>query len=152
MTSRLPLALAILTAFPGTFARLAATNNGPEAAVLLVESRRIQAMVNRDVVLLQQILSDDLVYTHSTAHVDDKASFIASIQSGELRYEAMKHSEVRPRIYGDTAVLTGQSAVVATSPRSNGRQSISIRFISVYAKQAGNWKQAAWQSTRIPEQ
>lgn len=124
-----------------------------EQEVLQVENARIQAVLQGDTTALDRILADDLVYTHSTARVDTKAQFLGSINSGDLKYESMKHDDLKVRVYGDAAVLTGRSAVKVSSPRTQGQTlSMEIRLISVYAKQNGRWQQVAWQSTRIAQQ
>ena len=44
--------------------------------ILALENRRIEAMLKGDVQALEEILADDLVYTHTTARLDTKTSFI----------------------------------------------------------------------------
>jgi hypothetical protein len=122
----------------------------PEKEVLRVENQRIQAVLRRDTAALEQLLADELVYTHSTGRVDSKAQFIHSIESGDLNYLAMKHSNFDARVYGDVAVLTGRSAVKVKSPHTgNQTADLDLRFLNVYAKRRGQWQQVAWQSTRI---
>jgi len=125
----------------------------PEKEVLRVENERIQAVLLRDTAALEQLLADELVYTHSTGPVDSKARFIHSIESGDLNYLAMKHSDLDARLYGDVAVLTGRSAVKVESPRTGSQiVDLDIRFMNVYSKRKGQWQQVAWQSTRIAPQ
>jgi ketosteroid isomerase-like protein len=53
------------------------------------------------------------------------------------------------RFYGDVAVITGTCRTQVTS---GGRDlDLKLRFTEVYAKQAGAWKMALWQSTRVPD-
>jgi ketosteroid isomerase-like protein len=94
-------------------------------------------------------LSDDLLYTHSSARVETKAEFLAALRSGELKYEAMNHEDLKVRVYGDTALVTGRSAVRV---RSRGQENnLQIRFLAVYVRKAGHWQMVAWQSTRFPQ-
>lgn len=123
-----------------------------EQEVLQVENERIQAVVGVDTQALDRILADTLVYTHSSARVESKAQFIKSLQTGELKYESIKHQDLKARVYGDVAVLIGQSAVQVRSAQTGGQaRSLDIRFLNVYAKLEGRWQQVAWQSTRISQ-
>ena len=100
-----------------------------EQEVLQVESERVQAVVRADTAALDRILAD------------------------ELTYLAMKHDDVRVRVYGDVAVLAGRSAAKVKSPRTQGQtMDLDIRFLNVYARRNARWQQVAWQSTRIAPQ
>ena len=121
----------------------------PDSAqeVRALEQKRVSALVAGDVKTLESIFSDDLTYTHSSGKLDTKAQFLEGVKSGALKYEAMNHQDVGARGYGDAVVLTGTSEVKV---KSEGQAlSFRIRFISVYAKQRGQWRMIAWQSTRI---
>ena len=53
------------------------------------------------------------------------------------------------RFYGDAAIVSGTCRVQVTS---SGRDlDLKLRFTELYAKQAGAWKMALWQSTRLPD-
>jgi ketosteroid isomerase-like protein len=44
-----------------------------------------EATTHADVAALNQILSDDLTYTHSSGNTQSKAEFIASVRSKEVQ-------------------------------------------------------------------
>jgi len=145
--------LVFLLAIAATWSVAQTIEKTPEKEVLRVENERIQAVLHRDTAALEQLLADELVYTHSTGRVDSKAQFIHSIQSGDLNYLAMKHSNLDARVYGDVAVLTGRSAVKVKSPHTENQiVDLDLRFLNVYAKRNGQWQQLAWQSARIAPQ
>ena len=123
--------------------------NQKEQEVLLVEQERVAAVISANVARLQQLLSDDLTYTHSSALVESKSDFLNSIKSGTIKYEAMNHKMVKVSLYGDTAVLRGQSDVKLQSKGQPA--SFQIRFIAVYVKKDGRWQMTAWQSTRMQQ-
>ena len=54
--------------------------------ILALENRRIEAMLKGDVQTLEEILADDLIYTHTTARLDDKASFIDAEKTAKSVY------------------------------------------------------------------
>jgi ketosteroid isomerase-like protein len=127
----------------------AQTKSDDGEQVKRLESERVKALVAGDVKTIEQVFADDLVYTHSNAVLDTKASFIESIKSGAVKYEEMSHRDVKARAYSNTVVLTGASAVRV---RANGRQmSFQIRFTNVYVRRDGRWQMVAWQSSRLPQ-
>ena len=143
------LLLSLLTV-PSLPARAANHQDKTTQDVREVEKRRIQYLTGGDLTQLERILSDDLIYTHSSGRVESKAQFLAALRSGEMKYEAMDHEDVQVRVYGDTAVLTGRSRVKLKSKGED--RSFPLRFTLVYAKQERQWRMVGWQSTRLPEQ
>jgi len=120
-----------------------------ERQVLEVQAGRFQAMIDVDIEELDVILSDDLTYTHTSGHIETKGEFLTSLRSQEITYESIKPQEIKIRIYDNTAVVTGISAM-RISVREQ-QLSFSIRFIEVYQKSDANWQLVAWQSTRLRE-
>jgi len=119
-----------------------------EQEIRELETRRFKAQINADAATLDRILSDDLTYVHSSAHVDTKVSYIASIRSGELKYVSIVPDELKVRVYGNTAVVTGRGEFKA---QSQGQPvNIQLRFTDVYVRRDGRWQMVAWESTRIP--
>jgi len=99
--------------------------------------------------LVTTLLSDDLIYTHSTARLDTKQSLIGAMASGTTVYTAVEPSEVTAQDLGDAVVLTG---VARISVMSRGTpNSFRVRFTDVYANTGGQWQMVTWQSTRLPE-
>lgn len=143
MTSRLTVA-ALLAAALALPARAHAQS--AEQAVRQVEDRRIKALVDDDVATLEAIFADDLTYTHSSAAVDTKASYIAALRSGKTKYESVDRQPSTVRVYGDVAVMTGE-ALVGLRGRA---EKLALRYTLVYVKQGGQWRMVAWQSTRLP--
>ena len=113
--------------------------------IIALENRRIEAMINADVQALEEILADDLIYTHKTARLDTKTSFIEAISSGRSNYRSVQRKDVKVRQFGDTAVVTGQAKFHV------GDNKFEARFIDVYAKRNDAWQMVAWQSTRLPD-
>ena len=117
--------------------------------IVELEGERIKAMIDADAEALDRILSDDLTYIHTTTREDSKKSLTDSLTSGSLSYQAIDTEDVKVRIYGDAAVVTGGAAIKVSS---GGRLlEFNILFTDVYAKREGSWQMVAWQSTRKPE-
>jgi len=120
-----------------------------EAKILQLENRRIQAMVKADTEELNQVLADDLTYTHSSGQVDSKSQLVESLKSGARKYQAIEPEDVKVRVYRDAAIVTGRARLKTVS---KGQESnFQVRFTDIYANKGGRWQMVAWQSTRLPE-
>ena len=119
-----------------------------EQEIMQLEQERVDAVVKGDTAKLEQMFADELVYTHSNARVESKSDFLNSVKTGSIKYEAMKHSNVKVSMYGNTAVMRGESDIKVVN---NGQPvAFRIRFLNVYVKKDGRWQMTAWQSTRLP--
>src|SRR3954468_11906888 len=117
--------------------------------VIEVDRKRMSAMAQKDIATLNEVIADDLVYTHSSARLDTKQSLIGNMESGSTVYTAVEPSDVKAQDLGDTVVLTGSCRI---SVMSQGRpNSFGVRFTDVYANKGGRWQMVTWQSTRTPD-
>ena len=54
--------------------------------IIDLDKKRMTAMAEKDIRTLNDIISDDLVYTHSSARLDTKQSLIGNMESGSTVY------------------------------------------------------------------
>lgn len=117
--------------------------------IIDLDRKRMQAMAAKDIATLNEVLADDLIYTHSSARLDTKQSLIGNMQSGSTVYQSVEPSEVKAQDLGDAVVLTG---VAHIKVNSGGKpMAFGVRFTDVYAKRGGKWQMVSWQSTKLPE-
>ena len=118
------------------------------ARIIALDKERMQAMADKDIAKLNNLLCKNLVYTHSSARLDTKQSLITGMESGSTVYISVQPSEVEAQDLGDVVVLTG---VAQISVVSNGTPNeFGVRFTDVYQNQGGTWRMVAWQSTKLP--
>ena len=111
--------------------------------VLQAEERRRQALLAGDTAALQTLLADALVYVHSTATSDSKASYLAKLQSGSLKYVSLHFEDLQARVLGHCAVVTGRmSAEVSKDGQSKQVRSL---FITVWSADGEVGAPALWQ-------
>ena len=123
------------------------TDNGQK--IIDLDRQRMNAMGQKDIATLNALLSDDLIYTHSSARLDTKKSLIEAMESGKTVYTAVVPSDVKAQDLGTAVVLTGVARIHVLS---NGKpNSFGVRFTDVYVDNGGQWQMVAWQSTRLPE-
>ena len=118
-----------------------------EQAVRDADAARVKALVTNDLAALRTLLADDLTYTHSNGEMDGKTQFLASLESGQTRYQAFAPRDLQVRVYGQTAVLNGEAAVGVTV--GGEARLLDLRFTSVWVQKDGRLQFAAWQSTRM---
>jgi len=123
------------------------TDNGQK--IIDLDRQRMSAMGQKDIATLHALLSDDLIYTHSSARLDTKKSLIEAMESGKTVYTSVIPSDVKAQDLGTAVVLTGVARIHVLS---NGKpNSFGVRFTDVYANHGGQWQMVTWQSTRLPE-
>ncbi|MBX3503277.1 MAG: nuclear transport factor 2 family protein [Alphaproteobacteria bacterium] len=121
---------------------------GSGQMIIDLDARRMAAMGSKDIATLRELIADDLIYTHSSARIDTKASLIGNMESGATVYSAVEPSEVVAQDLGSAVVLTGKAQIKVTS---NGTpNAFAIRFMLAYANRDGKWQMTTWQSTRLP--
>jgi ketosteroid isomerase-like protein len=109
--------------------------------------RWMESYVNGDVVFLEQHLAQEYVSTFPDGAVLDKKGEIDALLSGAVALSEMRASEMRVRVYGDAAVITGQSTIKARVKDRD--ESGQFRFTDVWIKQGERWLAVASQVTRI---
>jgi ketosteroid isomerase-like protein len=113
-----------------------------------LEDRRYTAMVDADLDTLDDLLSDDVIYTHSDASVDTKASYLDTLRAGSLVYLTLEHTTDLVLIRPGVAVVAG---TMSGSIRRNGAaKTLNSRAVAVWVSEDGRWRLAAFQPTPIP--
>ena len=116
--------------------------------IIALDKERMQAMADKDIAKLNNLICKDLIYTHSSARLDTKQSLIGAMESGATVYTSVVPSDVVAQDLGDVIVLTGAAQI---SVSANGTpNSFGVRFTDVYQNQNGAWRMVAWQSTKLP--
>jgi len=124
--------------------------SGPEQQIAQLDKDRFAAMIKVDEAALNKLLSDDVVYTHSTALVQTKKEFIASLKEGGIKYLSLtpSASDMKVRVMGNVAVVTGLAAVHVIDHGTD--KNMKIRYTEAHANRGGAWQLIAWQSTVAP--
>jgi hypothetical protein len=116
--------------------------------VQAAEDARYAAQEGDDFAAMEKLIGADLVYIHSSAVVDDKASYIDSMRSGNVKYRKMARSNTTVRTFGCLAILSGNANFDVTVKGQD--ISVELRFHSIWARRAGGLQFVSWQATRVP--
>ncbi len=96
----------------------------------------------------RRVYGDDFVGTSPNGTMMDRAAMIASIQNSAATYVTFIATNVRTRIFQDTAIVTSVWSARGTQDgRSFSRQS---RVIQIYVYGQSGWKVVASQETLLP--
>jgi ketosteroid isomerase-like protein len=126
---------------------LAGANAETPEQIQALDREWAQACVQADIAKLEQILSDDLTYTHSSGQTQTKAEFIATVREGKTRYRSIEFLQSSVRIYANTAVTNNEVRVSLTI---DGKDvTVHPRFLHVWVKHDSHWQLAAHQGTKI---
>ena len=121
-----------------------------EQVILDLERARCASLGNGDLEALGQLLSRDLVHVHTRGNSDGYESYLEYMRSF-LQVLKVERGDLRVRVYGDTAVMTGTQ--VNTARLRNGDPQvmrIESKAMQVWAKEVdGHWRQVAFQATPV---
>ena len=114
-----------------------------------LEQQRNEAILKGDTATLDKLTSDDYTNTTAQGKMEKKGDIMDGFKSGKIKFESRELSDLDVRVYGNTAVVTGQ---VNQKGTNNGADtSGQNRFTRVYVKQNGRWISVANQATAIPK-
>lgn len=102
----------------------------PVSIALAFEDRRFAAMAASQIDTLDDVLADDLHYTHANGMVEDKAEFLRKIASGERRYEAVRLVHRRASAQPGFVAVFGQVDVEVMRPA--GRLVNRLDYTAIY--------------------
>jgi len=123
------------------------STSSAEKEIRALEEERNQAILHGDAAVLERMTSDDYTFITLRGELRTKAEIVKGFQSGSFKYESRTISDLKVRVYGDTAIVTGRSS---QQGKENGKDySGDYRFTRVYLKQRGQWVTVALQTTLI---
>jgi len=123
------------------------STSGANKEIQDLERQWPQAAKKQDVAPLQSLLADDYTLTNPVGQIVPKAVFVEKIKDGSFKIESMEYSDLKVRVYGDAAVVTGRLALKGNWEGTDvsGDYAITDTFV----KLAGKWREVAGQVTRV---
>jgi len=98
--------------------------------------------------ILEKSFADDYTRIMTDGRIFNKTQTLDNFRAGKTKYESFEISDLKIRIYGNTAVAiafaktTGTTYGVATSPTG-------VRLTQVLVKRNGKWQAVLTQTTRL---
>jgi len=138
------LAFGLLAALPAS----ALTADEQAVAKSLEAFRAAQAA--KDPKALAALCAEELSYSHSDAHIEDKATFVKNATAPTSKTISLDYKDPTIRVVGDAAIVrfhwVAESEVVADGKHS----STSLAVLMTWQKQHGAWKLLDRASTKWP--
>jgi hypothetical protein len=96
----------------------------------------------------QRVYSDDFTGTLSHGQLLNKYQWIQTIQSTEVKYESFNASDIKVRVFKESAVATCLWSIrsIVKGQRVNSQ----MRVIHVYINSARGWHVVSGQATNLP--
>ena len=118
-----------------------------EEQLMKLETDRAAAVVKGDVATLEKQTSDDYTLINMNGQMSGKAQMVNAFKTGLTKLTSNEPSDMKVRVYGNTAVITGKADVKGTlgGKDTNGQ----IMFTRVYLKKNGTWQSVAFQQTAV---
>lgn len=134
---------------PGRTGVRSTASPSAEEEIKNLEEARNQAVLHGDVATLDRTTADDYTFITLRGELRTKSDILQGFRSGSFHYESRQISDLKVRVYGNTAVVTGRSI---QKGMENGKDySGDYRFTRVYVKQNGRWLTVALQTTLVQQ-
>jgi len=139
-------AVAALWVLPRVCGAEAVTDSAAVSAqILALELAHNNAIARGDVAAVRRMTSDDFTFITQRGFLIGREQMLSGLAGGEFHYEYRELSDLKVRVYGDSAVVTGLSLHTV---QQNGKESTdAYRYTRVYVRKAGQWLAVAWQVT-----
>jgi ketosteroid isomerase-like protein len=119
-----------------------------EKEFLKLEKAFAEAIVKNDLEGIGRLVADDWIIIDPDGGIVERARFFEVIKSGALTHDIMESEDLRVRVYGDSAVVTG---VTRTKRKFMGEEfSTQERATDVFVKRDGRWQCVLTHLTRFP--
>jgi len=113
-----------------------------------IEKLRV-TMMQPDSAVLANLVSEDLVYVHSSGAVRNKKGFIDEFMKRQTDVANVVISNQTITISGNNAIV--RHRMVADSRKAGYPPVIDIIVLMVWRKELGQWKMLARQAAKIPQ-
>ncbi len=136
-------ALAVVVAM--TMVQPQASDAGAE--IIALERTRQEAFVRGDVEFLDRQTAEDYTTVNFTGALSTKPEMMRSLRAGTTKVTSYELSELRARVYGAVAILTG---VYRDQSSVNGRdRRVNVRFTRVFVTDGAVWRAVSYQQTAL---
>jgi ketosteroid isomerase-like protein len=112
------------------------------------EDRWAEAMKSGQAAALERACAAELIYGHSTGVTQTRAELIASMQTGERRYDSITWESFQVVELGQAALTHAKIRIVGKN--AQGSFNDHLMLMHVWVKQKGEWRLAGHQTAKIP--
>jgi len=110
-------------------------------------ARLDKALVEKDTVILKQLLHKDVTYGHSNGWVQTKQDVINDMVSGKLLYSKIESTDLKWTVSKDWTSVRSTTKVEATL--NGNKLDLKLHILEVWQKTNKGWQMIARQSTKL---
>lgn len=125
-----------------------AASSGKEAVLQRLQAFR-DAQFARDAHALAGLVADELSYSHSDAHIEDKAIFIKNATASDSKFVSLEYRDPWVRVVGDAAIVRFHWVAESESIPAGKRSKTNLHILMVWQKRGDDWKLLARGSTKL---
>ena len=97
-----------------------------------------EAVVRGDVVFLDRVLHEDYAHHRPNGIVENRAQYLDNRKARRVHFDSLVADEIKVRVYGDTAVVTGRST--AKGKDQHGKMDDQRHWTRVLVRRDGRWQ------------
>jgi ketosteroid isomerase-like protein len=105
------------------------------------------AHLKGDTSTVDKLWADDLFVTAPDMPPMNKEESLAMWKAGKMKFDVYRTSDLRIKIYGNTAVVTGQ--LVRIRDATSDKFEDDWRFTKVYVRRNGRWQVVTWHGSHV---
>ena len=139
----LAVLVSLTAALPTT--QQTAQDSSKSGEISRLESVWNEAYLRGDAEAMNRLCAEDFIATMTDMAVLNKARSIGLLSAGPVKFLRYETSDIRIRIYGDAAIVTGR---LQRTRSVNGQNADDDwRFTKMYVRQSGRWQVVAWHAS-----
>jgi ketosteroid isomerase-like protein len=119
------------------------------AEVERVERELVAAIAKGDLAAYDRIVADDYVAYTVTGQEVTKPEIMASYREGTRKYMSLSISDVKVRVFGETAILSARTTGTRIEEGSTPVPNV-VRYFRVFTRRAGAWRAVMQMVTPLP--
>ena len=116
-----------------------------EHPVVALDRLRRERCIAADTTALAPMMTDELIYVHTSGAIDTKQSFLDRVGSGELTYHRIEPGAVVVRDHGVAVRVSGDIHIEVTA--SSVFKDLYARYVQEWLRTDAGWQLDYWQTT-----
>jgi ketosteroid isomerase-like protein len=114
-----------------------------------VERELVAAISKGDLATYDRIVADDYVAYTTSGQEATKPEIMASYRTGTRKYMSLGISDVKVRVFGETAILSARTS--GTRVEAGGKpEPNTVRYFRVFMRRRGVWRAVMQMVTPLP--
>jgi ketosteroid isomerase-like protein len=132
--------------------RMARAEEDSKKELIATEAAFFKAVLGADVKRLSSVTDPSFIWTHTDGHQMTRQELMTDLSEGRLKYTKLETSKVTINVYGDTAIVRGESVRQRSSIPETPGTGDATPFIAFYTmtfvNQGGPWKAVSMHTSR----